>query len=127
MRQTQARFRNVAYSWQRLAWVAVRCGRMVDQVCCGVVGCGRATRYRFPFTAGAEESRCGLHGLVYWPVCRRAIAVALVVGTILMLINQADVLLTGHSSAFVVAKIGLTYLVPFSVSAYSALAANRLK
>ena len=52
---------------------------------------------------------------------------ALVVGTILMLINQADVLLTGHSSAFVVAKIGLTYLVPFSVSAYSALAANRLK
>jgi hypothetical protein len=34
-------------------------------------------------------------------------------GTILMLINQADVLLTGHASALVVAKIGLTYLVPF--------------
>jgi hypothetical protein len=75
---------------------------------------------------GAEGSRCGLHGLVYWPVCRRAIAVALVVGTILMLINQADVLLTGHASALVVAKIGLTYLVPFSVSTYSALAANRI-
>lgn len=43
-----------------------------------------------------------------------------------MLINQADVLLTGHASAFVVAKIGLTYLVPCSVSTYSALAANRI-
>jgi len=53
--------------------------------------------------------------------------VALVVGTILMLINQADVLLSGHASALTVAKIGLTYLVPFSVSTYSALAANRLR
>ena len=99
---------------------------MATQVCCGVLGCGRATRYRFPSAAGAEESRCALHGLMYWPVCRRAIAVALVVGTILMLINQADVLLTGHVSVLVVAKIGLTYLVPFSVSTYSALAANRI-
>lgn len=72
---------------------------------------------------------CGRRGVALWParpVCRRAIAVALVVGTILMLINQADVLLTGHASAFVVAKIGLTYLVPCSVSTYSALAANRI-
>jgi hypothetical protein len=68
-----------------------------------------------------------LHGLVYWPVWRRAIAVALVVGTILMLINQADVLLTSQASALVVAKMVLTYLVPFSVSTYSALAANRFK
>ena len=99
---------------------------MATQACCEVVGCHRATRYRFPSVVGAEESRCGLHGLVYWPVCRRAIAVALVVGTILMLINQADVLLPGHASALVVAKIGLTYLVPFSVSTYSALATNRI-
>jgi hypothetical protein len=52
--------------------------------------------------------------------------VALVVGTILVVINQADVLVSGHLTALVVAKIGLTYLVPFSVSTYSALAANRL-
>lgn len=107
--------------------MAVRCGRMATHACCGVAGCGRATRYRFPSVVSAEEWRCGLHGLVYWPVCRRAIGVALVVGTILMLINQADVLLTGQASALVVAKIGLTYLVPFSVSMYSALAANRFK
>jgi len=52
--------------------------------------------------------------------------VALVVGTILVAINQSDVVLSGHLTALVVAKIGLTYLVPFSVSTYSALTANRL-
>jgi hypothetical protein len=64
--------------------------------------------------------------LTYRPVCGRAVKIALCVGTILLVINQADVLLGGHFTAFVAAKIGLTYLVPFSVSTYSALAANRL-
>ncbi len=64
---------------------------------------------------------------MYWPVCGRAITVALVVGTILMVINQGDVLLTGHLTVLVASKIVLTYTVPFSVSTYSALAANRLR
>jgi hypothetical protein len=70
--------------------------------------------------------RCRRHALMYGPTCGRAFKVALLVGTIIMLINQADVLLSGHVTVLVVAKIGLTYLVPFSVSTYSALAANRL-
>jgi hypothetical protein len=48
--------------------------------------------------------------------------VALIVGTI----NQGDVLLSGHLTVLVACKIVLTYTVPFSVSTYSALAANRL-
>jgi hypothetical protein len=63
---------------------------------------------------------------VYWPVCGRAIKVALVVGTILMVINQGDMLLSGQLTMLIGAKIGLTYTVPFSVSTFSALAANRL-
>jgi hypothetical protein len=53
--------------------------------------------------------------------------VALLVGTVLFLINQSDVVLRGELTTLVVAKIGLTYMVPFSVSTYSALAANRLR
>ena len=64
--------------------------------------------------------------LTYGPVCCRAMMVAVIVGTILMVINQADVILGGRLTALVVAKIGLTYLVPFSVSTYSALMVNRL-
>ena len=71
--------------------------------------------------------RCTVHGLLYWPVLRRAIRVALLVGTVLFFINQSDVVLRGDVTPLVIAKIGLTYLVPFSVSTYSALAANRLR
>jgi hypothetical protein len=59
-------------------------------------------------------------------VLRRAIYVALVVGTILAAINQGDVLLMGAITPVVVAKIVLTYLVPYSVSTFSALSANRV-
>lgn len=91
-----------------------------------MTGCARAAGYRFGSGLESSHARCGWHALTYRPVCRRAISVALVVGTILVAINQADVLLGGHVSALVIAKIGLTYVVPFSVSTYSALAANRL-
>jgi hypothetical protein len=93
----------------------------IGPTCCSVSRCTRAAGYRF-----GTNARCRRHALTYQPVVRRAIVVALFVGTILCIINQADVLLSGHLTAFVVAKIGLTYLVPFSVSTYSALAANRV-
>ena len=56
----------------------------------------------------------------------RALRVAAVVGTILFLINQADVVLSGNLTPVVALKVGLTYLVPFSVSTYSALQINRI-
>jgi hypothetical protein len=82
-------------------------------------------QYRFSTPAGADL-RCWQHALVYGPVLVRALKVAALVGTILFVINQLDVVLTGQLTTLVVAKIGLTYLVPFGVSTYSALAANRL-
>jgi len=93
---------------------------------CSVRGCSRAAAYRFVPGKHDAGARCHWHALSYRPVCGRAIIVALIVGTILMVINQADVIVGGHLTTLVVAKIGLTYLVPFSVSTYSALAANRL-
>ena len=99
------------------AEVAVRVG-------CGVPGCRSAARYRFASDPHAVELRCRVHALVYPPVCGRAIRVGLVVGTILVAINQSD---SGHLTPLVFAKMALTYLVPFSVSTYSALGANRLR
>lgn len=51
---------------------------------------------------------------------KRALKVALVVGTILVAINQGDVLLHGHLPP--IWKIILTYMVPYSVSSYSSAA-----
>jgi hypothetical protein len=44
------------------------------------------------------------------------VRIALLVGTILFCINQLDVVLTGHATPLVWAKICITYLVPFVVS-----------
>ncbi len=49
----------------------------------------------------------------------RAIKVALVVGTILVLINHGDTLLQGTFSAKTLFQIALTYLVPYGVSTYA--------
>lgn len=50
------------------------------------------------------------------PVLKRAAIIALIVGTLLGLINHGDTLLFRTMDGTSALKIGLTYLVPFSVS-----------
>lgn len=52
-------------------------------------------------------------------VPRRSLVVALIVGTILNLINQGDALLSG--TTINVTKIVLTYAVPYCVATYGAV------
>jgi hypothetical protein len=52
-------------------------------------------------------------------VPRRSLWVALIVGTILNLINQGDTLVSGQRLD--VAKLLLTYIVPYVVSTYGAV------
>lgn len=53
-------------------------------------------------------------------VPQRSLRIALVVGTVLNLINQGDALLgTAHLDWF---KLGLTYVVPYLVGTYGAVA-----
>ena len=52
-------------------------------------------------------------------VPKRSFIVALIVGTILNLINQADAMLAGMPLD--IAKLVLTYLVPYCVSTYGAV------
>lgn len=56
---------------------------------------------------------------------RRTIPVALVVGTILTTINQADVILSGAATAGTAVKVVLNFIVPFLVSNYGVLAGAR--
>ncbi len=55
------------------------------------------------------------------PCLARAIVVMIIVGTVLNLINQGDALL--HGAPLNVAKLLLTYVVPFCVSTYGAWSA----
>ena len=68
-------------------------------------------------TAIARRSACRY--AVSGGVPRRSFWVALIVGTILNLINQGDRLFSGQSLDFT--KLALTYLVPYFVSTYGAV------
>jgi hypothetical protein len=51
--------------------------------------------------------------------------IALVVGTVLTIINQADVILGGDATTVTWVKAGLNYCVPFIVSNLGLLAGKR--
>ena len=58
-------------------------------------------------------------------VVRRSRKVALLVGTILITINYGDRLLFGSVGGVDIAKMLLTYCVPYCVSTYAAVSALR--
>ena len=94
--------------------------------------CGRATRQGRTFAfrpAHAAESeatiKCERCGPRHGPMLKRSAYVAVVVGTILTLLNQGDTLLSGQWNNALYWKIPLTYCVPFLVATYGALTAAR--
>jgi len=56
---------------------------------------------------------------------RRSLMVAAVVGTIITLLNQGDIILAGYWKTVLYWKIPLSYCVPFCVATYGALSNTR--
>ena len=56
-------------------------------------------------------------------IVQRSLVVVLVIGTLLVLINQGDRILAGSITSTVVLKIILTYCVPYLVSTYAGIEA----
>ena len=56
---------------------------------------------------------------------RRSAATGLVVGTVLVAINQGGTLAAGHLGASLLWQIPLTYAVPFCVATWGALSNSR--
>jgi hypothetical protein len=67
------------------------------------------------------ESRNALRRTFAGPVVRRSLAVALVIGTILNVINQGPEIFSGQWPVWW--KLLLTYFVPFAVASYGSYAA----
>jgi hypothetical protein len=55
----------------------------------------------------------------------RAARTSLLVGTILVLINQGSIILLGDWTGALIGKMILTYLVPYAVSTHAGVAAIR--
>ena len=88
---------------------------------------GRTFVFRPPGAgpAVAGTIKCALCGPRHRPMLRRSAIVAVVVGTILTLLNQGDGLFVGNWNNALYWKIPLTYCVPFLVATYGALTAAR--
>ena len=74
---------------------------------------------------GTEITKCFGCALQHGPMLKRSLAAALVVGTVLTLLNQGDTLLWGNWNNALVWKIPLTYCVPMLVATYGALTNSR--
>jgi hypothetical protein len=63
-------------------------------------------------------------GLAFRPdIAGRARRVAMIVGSILTIINQGDVILNGEVTVGTIGKIILTFCVPYCVSTYAGVGA----
>ena len=97
--------------------------------------CGRNSRegwsfaFKKPVPVGAPEAgviaKCSRCAILHRPMLRRSLIVAVVVGTILTLLNQGDLLLFGNWKVALYWKVPLTYCVPFFVATYGALSTSR--
>lgn len=89
------------------------------------VRCDRPFDDRAAYLLGGE-CRCLQCALRYRPMLRRSAWTAMVVGTILVLINHGGKFIVGDFSPTLAWQVPLTYLVPFCVASWGALGNNRI-
>ncbi len=96
----------------------------------GCAGCGQAIVESAAFqfqTRRGPTVKCARCALLHHPMLRRSLLIALIVGTVLLAINQGDVLLRAEWPRALLWKIPLTYLVPFVVATWGALVNGRVR
>jgi hypothetical protein len=86
---------------------------------------GPATRPAIvpPWTTRGQACRLVLRGVTF-PTCAR---VALVVGTILTIVNQGSVIVGGDATVATWMRVAVNYVVPFVVSSIGYLAPFRCR
>ena len=102
-----------------------RCGKTIRQ------GRGFAFKVSTALTSpdvgvqAGQTTKCIFCALRHSAMLKRSLTVAVVVGTILTLLNQGDIILAGDWKSALYWKVPLTYCVPFCVTTYGALSNSR--
>ena len=76
-------------------------------------------------TSGGEITKCLFCALRHWPMLRRSLIVAAIMGTIISLLNQGNLILVGSWPVDLFWKVPLTYCAPFLVTTVGALSNGR--
>ena len=77
-------------------------------------------------TSHGPVTKCLWCAVRHRPLLRRSTLIALVVGSVLVAINQGDTLVAGRWDLALLWKVPLTYLVPFIVATWGALVNSRV-
>lgn len=87
---------------------------------------GRAFVFKPPANGPVGEVvKCFGCAVQHWPMLKRSLTAAVVVGTVLTVLNQGDAIISGQWSSALFWKIPLTYCVPLLVATYGALSNSR--
>ena len=86
--------------------------------------CRRPLAGRSRYLLGTEHC-CLACALRFRPMLRRSAYTSLVVGTVLVLINQGGILVSGAWPPSLLWQIPLTYTVPFCVATWGAISNSR--
>ena len=70
--------------------------------------------------------RCIRCAFLHWPTLSRSLKIAAIVGSVLVAINQGDIVLSGEVSSALLWKAPLTFATPFAVSLWGAMANARV-
>jgi hypothetical protein len=97
-------------------------GAEVCANCHSILRRGRSFAFKTPL---GEAVKCASCALRHKPMLRRSLYTALVVGTILTLLNQGNLVLSGSWATPLYWKVPLTYCTPFLVATWGALINNR--
>ena len=105
--------------------VCSRCGRTVSR--------GRSFAFQIKPSSASSDSpnahphvnKCIRCAVLHGPMLKRSLAVALVIGTALTLLNQGDKIFAADWTTGLYWKIPVTFCVPFCVATYGALTSSR--
>ena len=93
---------------------------------CSICGRHLGGGWTFSFrTPAGDVLKCTTCALVHRPMLRRSFLTALVVGTVLVLLNQGNIIFSGSWQSGLYWKIPITYCVPFMVATWGALSNGR--
>jgi hypothetical protein len=87
-------------------------------------GCSRSLTGRTAFTLGGEL-RCLACAIRHRTLLRRSALTSVVVGSILVTINQGPAVLAGHLHPGQIGQVALNYAVPFCVATWGGLINSR--
>lgn len=85
----------------------------------------RPERAPFPSPVSWATPREGVRVLLARSTLWRTLRIALVVGTLLSLINQGDLIAAGEANAMMWLKVFANYMIPWAVSSLGSLSATR--